>query len=209
MLGPPGSGKGTRAQIISELYKLPVITTGGMLRGAVSEGTDCGVEAQSYMDKGELVPDKIVNGIVRERFQKPDVEKGFILDGYPRNMFQAEFLDKILAERGIDLTHVILVVLDDRIIVQRLSKRRSCPKCGAIYHLESKQPKKHGLCDNCEAKLVQRDDDKEEVIKHRLEVYAKQTAPLIKKYRDQGVLVEISGEVPFDNIRDNLKEILG
>ena len=131
MLGPPGSGKGTRAQIISELYHIPVITTGGMLRSAVAEGTDYGKEAKSYMDKGELVPDNIVNGIVRERFQKPDMKNGFILDGYPRNLAQAEVLDEILEERGIGLTHVILVKLEDNVIIHRLSKRRSCPNCGA------------------------------------------------------------------------------
>ena len=208
MLGPPGSGKGTRAQIISELYNLPVVTTGGMLRSAVAEGTSYGKEAKSYMDKGELVPNTIVNGIVRERFQKPDIEKGFILDGYPRNMDQADVLDNILAERGIKLTHVILVVLDDNVIIQRLSKRRSCPNCGAIYHLESKPPKAEGVCDNCEAELEQRDDDKEHVIKHRLEVYAQQTAPLIKKYRDEGLIVETSGEIPMDHLREHLKELL-
>ena len=149
-----------------------------------------------------------VNGIVRERFQKPDLEKGFILDGYPRNMDQADVLDNILAERGIKLTHVILVVLDDNVIIQRLSKRRSCPNCGAIYHLESKPPKAQGVCDNCEAELEQRDDDKEHVIKHRLEVYAQQTAPLIKKYRDEGLIVETSGEIPMDHLREHLKELL-
>jgi adenylate kinase len=209
MLGPPGSGKGTRAHIISELYGLPVITTGDMLRAATAAGTEYGKIAKTYMDEGELVPDKIVNGVVRERFQKPDVDDGFILDGFPRSKGQADALDKILEEKGIELTHVLLVVLDDNVIVERLSKRRSCPKCGAIYHLESKPPKKTGVCDVCGAKLILRDDDKPEVIKHRLEVYAEQTEPLIKKYRDQGLIVETSGEVPMDQLRAHLKELLG
>jgi len=209
MLGPPGSGKGTRAHIISELYDLPVITTGDMLRTAVAEGTECGKIAKSYMDKGELVPDDIVNGVVRERFQKPDIEDGFILDGFPRSKGQADALDQILEDNKIDLTHVILVVLDDKVIVERLSKRRSCPKCGEIYHLESKPPKKQGVCDVCGEALIQRDDDKPDVIKHRLEVYAEQTKPLIKKYRDQGLIVETSGVIPMDQLRDHLKELLG
>ncbi|MCW4013746.1 MAG: adenylate kinase [Candidatus Bathyarchaeota archaeon] len=209
LLGPPGSGKGTRAHIISELYDLPVITTGDMLRASTAEGTECGKEAKSYMDKGELVPDNIVNGVVRERFQKPDLGKGFILDGYPRSKGQADALDQILDDNNIKLTHVILVVLDDSIIVERLSKRRSCPKCGEIYHLESKPPKKPGVCDICGAALIQRDDDKPDVIKHRLEVYAEQTKPLIKKYSDQGLIVETSGEVSMNELRDHLKELLG
>lgn len=209
MLGPPGSGKGTRAHIISELYGLTVITTGDMLRAATAAGTEYGKIAKTYMDEGELVPDKIVNGVVRERFQKPDVDDGFILDGFPRSKGQADALDKILEEKRIDLTHVLLVVLDDNVIVERLSKRRSCPKCGAIYHLESKPPKNPGVCDVCGAKLILRDDDKPEVIKHRLEVYAEQTEPLIKKYRDQGLIVETSGEVPMDQLRSHLKELLG
>jgi adenylate kinase len=209
MLGPPGSGKGTRAHIISELYDLPVITTGDMLRAATAEGTECGEIAKSYMDKGELVPDEIVNGVVRERFQKPDLEDGFILDGFPRSKGQADALDQILEDNNIKLTHVVLLILDDSIIVERLSKRRSCPKCGEIYHLDSKPPKKQGLCDDCGAALIQRDDDKPEVIKHRLEVYAEQTKPLINKYRDQGLIMEISGEVPMDKLKEYLKELLG
>jgi len=209
LLGPPGSGKGTRAHIISELYDIPVITTGDMLRKALAEGTKYGRIAKTYMDKGELVPDKIVNGIVKERLQKEDTEKGFILDGYPRSKDQADALDEILKERGDKLTHVLLLVIDDNIIIDRLSKRRICPKCGAIYHQESKPPKKPGICDVCGAKLIQRVDDKPKVIKHRLEVYAKQTRPLIQKYRKQGLIHEISGDLPLDQLKSSLKELLG
>ena len=209
LLGPPGSGKGTRAHIISDLYGVPVVTTGDMLREAVRDGTEYGKIAEGYMKKGDLVPDKIVNGIVRERLSKPDVKDGFILDGFPRSKSQADALDKILDDLNIELTHVLYVVLSDDVIVQRLSKRRSCPKCGAVYHLESAPPKKAGVCDVCGSKLIQRNDDKEEVIQHRLEVYRTQTEPLLKRYRDKGIVVETSGEVPMDELRDHLKELLG
>ena len=209
MLGPPGSGKGTRAHIISDLYHIPVVTTGDMLREAVRDGTEYGKIAQGYMNRGDLVPNEIVNGIVRERMAKPDVADGFILDGYPRSNSQADALDEILKDLGIKLTHVIYVVLSDEVIIHRLSKRRSCPKCGAVYHLESAPPKKADVCDNCGTKLVQRDDDKEEVIRHRLDVYRKQTAPLLERYQKQGLVLGTNGEVPMDELEEHLKEQLG
>jgi len=209
LLGPPGSGKGTRAHIISELYGIPVVTTGDMLREAVREQTAYGKEAKAYMDRGDLVPNEIVNGIVKARMSKPDVANGFILDGFPRSKEQADALDEILEDLGTKLTHVLLVVLSDDIIIQRLSKRRSCPKCGSVYHLESAPPEKDGVCNTCGSKLIQRDDDKEEVIKHRLEVYRKNTEPLIKRYRDKGLIIETSGEVPMDELKTHLKELLG
>ncbi len=209
ILGPPGSGKGTRAHIISEIFKLPVITTGDMLRGAVREKNDYGREAKMYMDRGDLVPDDIVNGIVKERMSRPDVVKGFILDGYPRSVNQAEALDEILKEKGIKLTHVLSVVLSDEVIIERLSKRRSCPVCNEIYHLVSKPPKKEGVCDKCGAKLILREDDKEEVIKHRLQVYRETTQPLLERYEKRGLIVETDGEVPIEGLRDHLKELLG
>jgi adenylate kinase len=209
LLGPPGSGKGTRAHIISDLYGIPVVTTGDMLRGAVRKNTEYGKVAKEYMDKGDLVPNAIVNGVVRERMSRPDVADGFILDGFPRSPEQADALDEILSDLGTELTHVLYVVLSDDIIIQRLSNRRSCPKCGAVYHLESAQPKKAGVCDFCGAKLIQRDDDKEEVIRHRLEVYRKNTEPLLERYREKGLIVETSGEVPMDKLKEHLKDILG
>ena len=209
LLGPPGSGKGTRAHIISDLYGIPVVTTGDMLREAVRDETEYGKIAEGYMKKGDLVPDKIVNGIVRERLGKPDVKDGFILDGFPRSKSQADALDEIMADLDIELTHVLYVVLSDDVIVQRLSKRRSCPKCGAVYHLESAPPKKVGVCDVCGTKLIQREDDKEEVIQHRLEVYRKKTEPLLERYRNKGIVVETSGEIPMDELRNHLKELLG
>ena len=208
ILGPPGSGKGTRAHIISEIFELPVITTGDMLRGAIREKTEYGMEAKTYMDMGDLVPDDIVNGIVKERMSKPDVVKGFILDGYPRSVNQAEALDEILKEKGIKLTHVLSVVLSDEEIIERLSKRRSCPVCNEIYQLVSKPPKNEGVCDKCGAKLILREDDKEDVIKHRLQIYRETTQPLLERYERQGLIVETDGEVPIEGLRDHLKELL-
>ena len=209
ILGPPGSGKGTRAHIISELFELPVITTGDMLRGAVREKTEYGLEAKTYMDKGDLVPDDIVNGIVKERMSRPDVVKGFILDGYPRSVNQAEALDEILNGKGMKLTHVLSVVLSDEEIIERLSKRRNCPECNEIYHLVSKPPKKEGVCDKCGAKLILREDDKEDVINHRLQVYRETTQPLLERYGKQGLIVETDGEIPIEGLRDHLEELLG
>ena len=208
ILGPPGSGKGTRAHIISEIFDLPVITTGDMLRGAIREKTEYGLEAKTYMDLGDLVPDDIVNGIVKERMSRSEVVKGFILDGYPRSVNQAEALDEILKEKGIKLTHVLSVVLSDEEIIERLSKRRSCPVCNEIYHLVSKPPKKVGVCDKCGAKLILREDDKEDVIRHRLQVYRETTQPLLERYEKQGLIVETDGEVPIEGLRDHLKELL-
>ena len=209
ILGPPGSGKGTRAHIISEIFDLPVITTGDMLRGAIREKTEYGLEAKTYMDLGDLVPDDIVNGIVKERMSRPDVAKGFILDGYPRSVNQAKALDEILKAKGIKLTHVLSVVLSDEEIIERLSKRRSCPVCNEIYHLVSKPPKKKRVCDKCGAKLILREDDKEVVIRHRLQVYRETTQPLLERYEKQGLIVETDGEVPIEGLRDHLKELLG
>ncbi len=209
MMGPPGSGKGTRAHIISELYGIPVITTGDMLRGAVREKTEYGIEAKAYMDRGDLVPDSIVNGIVMDRMGKPDVEKGFILDGYPRSVNQADALDGILKKMGIELTHVLSVVLSDKVIIERLSKRRSCPVCNEIYHLISKPPKKEEVCDKCGARLILRKDDKETVVRYRLLVYKETTHQLLERYEKLGLVVETDGKIPLDGLRVHLKELLG
>ncbi len=209
MLGPPGSGKGTRARIISELYDLPVVTTGDMLRDAVREGTEYGKVAVEYMNRGDLVPSHIVNSIVKERFMRDDVKNGFILDGYPRSVSQADALDEILREQDIKLTHVISVVLNDDVIVKRLSQRRSCPDCGEIFHLVAKPPKQEGVCYACRGELILRDDDKPEVIKHRLRVYRKKTETLLHRYKKQELILETDGEVPLDELRDHIKELFG
>jgi adenylate kinase len=209
IMGPPGSGKGTRAHIISDIYNIPVVTTGDRLREAVRDETEFGNIAQSYMEKGDLVPDNIVNGIVKERMKKADVKEGFILDGFPRSKVQADALDDILEELGIELTHVLLVVLSDEVIIERLSQRRSCPECGAVFHLKSAPPKKKGLCDVCGANLIQRNDDKKEVIQHRLEVYRKQTEPLLTRYKDRNLVVETSGKVLIEDLKTHLQALLG
>jgi adenylate kinase len=209
MLGPPGSGKGTQAHIISELYDVPVITTGDILREAVANGTEYGRIAEGYMSRGELVPDEIVNGVVGERLGKSDLENGFILDGFPRSTPQAEFLDRFLEEHGLKLDYVIHVNLDDEAIVERLSNRRSCPSCGEVYHLASKPPMKEGVCDKCSSELVLRDDDLPSVIRNRLEVYREKTRPLLERYRDKGLIMEVPGDYPIDRLPELLRKLLG
>ena len=207
IMGPPGSGKGTRAHILSDLYDIPVITTGDILREAIREETEYGVVAKKYVERGDLVPDEIVNGIMKERLSKPDVNDGFILDGYPRSKSQADALDEILENLDTDLSKVLHVKLSDNVIIQRLSKRRSCPKCGAVYHLDSAPPKEDEICDVCGTKLIQREDDKPEVIKHRLKVYRETTKPLMERYQKRGLVIETSGEVPINELEDHLKRL--
>ena len=209
LLGPPGSGKGTCAKIIGEVYGVPVITTGDMLRAAVAKATPLGVTAKGYMDRGELVPDDLVNDLVAERLREPDASNGFILDGYPRSPKQAEALDKILKASGTKLDDVLHVMLEDHVIVDRLGKRRSCPKCGAVYHLESNKPKTEGRCDKCGAALILRDDDKADVIKRRLEVYREKTQPLLDFYEKKGKLKTLRGDLDLKKLPAKLKHILG
>ena len=208
ILGPPGSGKGTRAQIIGKIYDIPVITTGDMLRDSASRGTEQGKIAKAYMEKGELVPDEIVIGVMRERLRKPDVGVGFILDGYPRNLTQARALDLMLEEKGESLDFVLNVSAKPKIIISRLSLRRSCPKCGAVYHLKDKPPKTDEICDECGAKLIQRSDDKEEVIMHRLKVYEEETSPLLQMYGRMGKVREISGDLSIGEIPEAIRRVL-
>ncbi len=209
LMGPPGSGKGTCAHIISELYGYPVFTTGDMLREAVANDTESGRIARGYMERGDLVPDDIVNAIVRERFNKPDVRRGFILDGFPRSLPQAEALDEILEEQEVSLDAVLYVYLEDENIVGRLSLRRSCPECGAVYHLKTNPPKKDGVCDQCGASLVQRDDDMPDVIQNRLEVYREKTKPLLDRYEARGKVKRLRGDIDLDELPGVLRELLG
>lgn len=208
MLGPPGSGKGTCARIISKIYGIPHITTGDLLREAVAEGTEHGRVAREYMERGELVPDEIVISIMEERLSKPDCDEGFILDGFPRNLSQAEALDHILQEKGASLTHVLNLVVGAEIIIGRLSLRRSCPRCGAVYHLKNNPPKSDEICDECGAKLVQRSDDREEIIRHRLEVYEEKTRPLLERYRKAGKVREMSGDLDINEIPEAVRQAL-
>ena len=208
ILGPPGAGKGTCAKIIGEIYGIPVITTGDMLRASVARMTPIGLTAKSYMDRGELVPDDLVNEMVTARLKEPDAKGGFILDGYPRSPRQAEALEKILKTSGKKLNHVLHIELEDETIIDRLSKRRSCPKCGAIYHLDNKPPKALGKCDACNTELVQRDDDKPDVIRRRLEVYREKTQPLLDFYEKKGLIKVMRGDINLMDLPATLKRVL-
>lgn len=208
-MGLPGSGKGTRARIIGKMYGVPVITTGDMLREAIARGTEKGRLAEGYMKRGELVRDDIVISIVEERLSKPDVEGGFVLDGFPRSVRQAEALDRILKQKGTVLDTILNVVASPDTIVSRLSLRRSCPKCGAIYHLRDLPPRDDEICDECGSGLIQRDDDKVEIIRHRIEVYEKQTFPILERYENAGNVLEISGELDVDQIPEEVRRVLG
>ncbi|KON30690.1 adenylate kinase [miscellaneous Crenarchaeota group-15 archaeon DG-45] len=209
ILGPPGAGKGTVARIVSRIYGIPHITTGDMLRGAVAEGTERGRVAKEYMERGELVPDEVVNAIVEERLMEDDCDGGFILDGFPRNLRQAEALDRILGRKGRHLTHALNLVLDAEAIVGRLSLRRTCPRCGAVYHLRNNPPKEDEVCDEDGAELVQRSDDREEIIRHRLRVYEEETRPLLERYRGAWLVRDMRGDLPIAGISDEVRRILG
>ncbi|HDD53243.1 MAG: adenylate kinase [Aquificota bacterium] len=209
MLGPPGAGKGTQAKMLVERLGIPQISTGDMLREAVKEGTELGKKAKEFMDAGKLVPDEVVIGIVKERLAQPDCEKGFILDGFPRTIPQAEALDKVLEELGKKIDYVINVAVPNEELITRLTGRRTCRQCGAMYHVVFNPPKEEGKCDKCGGELYQRDDDKEETIRQRLEVYEAQTAPLIDYYGKKGVLYNIDGTGSIEEIFQGILKVLG
>ncbi|MCJ7664932.1 MAG: adenylate kinase [Desulfobacterales bacterium] len=209
LLGPPGSGKGTQAKKMVEQYHIPQISTGDILRAALKEKTRLGVEAKQYMDQGRLVPDEVVVGIVRDRLKAPDCTDGFILDGFPRTVPQAEALGTTLKamKRGID--HVISIEVDKGELLKRLGGRRTCRSCGAMNHLVFDPPKKEGVCDKCGGELYQRDDDQEETIRARLKVYDEQTAPLIAYYREKGLLRTIDGVGEVKQIFQQIVQAIG
>jgi len=196
LLGPPGAGKGTVGERLSKILNFPLISTGDLLRENVKEKTILGIKAKEYMDKGELVPDDIVFPVLFERIKKEDCKDGFILDGFPRNINQAENLEKLFENRK---TKVIYLKADDEFLVKRLSNRRICEKCGAIYHLINLPPKVDGICDKCGGKLIQRDDDKEDVVRNRLNVYHKLTSPLLDYYKNKGILFEVDATQKLEN----------
>ena len=197
LVGPPGAGKGTQAAHLSAHYKIPHISTGDIFRSNLKNGTELGKQAQSFMDRGELVPDSVTNEMVRDRLGNNDVANGFLLDGFPRNTNQAQVLDQILVEKKMPLDAVLELKIDHAEIVKRLSGRRTCRGCGASSHIEFEKPKVAGVCDKCQGELYQREDDKEEVVTRRLEIYTDQTAPIIVFYNSKGLLKIISalGEV--------------
>ncbi len=208
LLGPPGGGKGTQAKRIVEKYGIPQISTGDMFREAVAKGTELGKKAKEYMDRGELVPDEIVIGIVKERLAQPDCEKGFILDGFPRTLKQAEALDDILEEMNKKIDAVININVPDEEIIKRIVYRRTCKNCGAVYNLIYSPPKEDNKCDKCGGELYQRDDDKEETVRERLRVYKEQTQPLIDYYKKKGVLYEVDGTKSIDEVWKEIENIL-
>lgn len=204
LLGPPGAGKGTQAAMLTETFGIPQISTGDILRAAVKEGTELGQQAKAYMDDGKLVPDEIVIGIVTERLQEPDCSNGFILDGFPRTVAQADALQTDLRDLDKELDRVIALQVDNDALVERLTGRRTCKSCGRGYHVKFDPPEVEGRCDVCGGELYQRDDDREETIRKRLEVYARQTEPLIDYYRKAGLLIEVDGMQPIDEVRETL-----
>jgi adenylate kinase len=209
LLGAPGAGKGTQAKKLIEKYSIPQISTGDLLRAAVSAGTPLGKEAKSSMDKGELVPDSVVLGMVEERLKQDDCKKGYILDGFPRNTKQAEALDRMLTSLNMPLSAALSVDVPFDDLMKRLTGRRTCKACGQMYNVYSNTPKKEGICDKCGGALFQRDDDKEETIKKRLEVYSSQTAPLIDYYKNKGILKTVGGTGSIDEIFKSVLSALG
>lgn len=206
-LGAPGVGKGTQAERVSSKFGYPKISTGDLLRDAVRNKTALGVQAKAFMDQGKLVPDSVVIGLVKEKLTDAAIVKGFLLDGFPRTTAQAEELDKILNEKGQQLDRVINVTVSRSEVVRRLSGRRSCPKCQAVFHAESAPPKREDVCDRCGATLVQRNDDRNETVETRLTVYDEQTAPLIAYYRQRGLLSELDGDGPIEQVQQRLVDL--
>ena len=204
LLGPPGAGKGTQAEILVKKLLIPHISTGDMFRAAISSGTELGKEAKSYMDKGQLVPDEVTVGIIRDRIAQSDCKEGFLLDGFPRTIAQAEALDGLTK---LDAVLNISVPLDH--LIDRLTGRRMCRKCGNIYHLLYSPPEVENVCDACGGERYQRDDDKESTVKNRLSVYEQQTAPLIEYYEKQGILHTVNGDQPINSVMIELGKALG
>ncbi|MEA3464926.1 MAG: adenylate kinase [Thermodesulfobacteriota bacterium] len=208
LLGPPGAGKGTQAKMLVEQFGVPQISTGDILRGAVKESSPMGVKAKSFMDTGALVPDEVVVGIVEERLRKPDCTAGFILDGFPRTLPQADALTKMLSALKKDIDAVVSLEVNIEALVVRLAGRRSCSECGAGYHLTYEPPAKHGVCDVCDGELIQRDDDKEGTIRNRMSIYHEQTAPLVEYYRQAGVLFSVDGMLPIEDVGTAILSLL-
>ena len=204
-LGAPGAGKGTQAEILSAKLSIPTISTGNILRAAIKEGTKTGLEAKSYMDAGKLVPDSVIIGIVSQRLEQPDCAQGFILDGVPRTIGQAEALDKA----GVRFDHVVSIEISDEEIEARMEGRRVCSKCGAPYHIKAKPPKQEGVCDSCGGPVVQRDDDKPETVRGRLEVYHSETEPLKDYYKEKGILNVVDNQPTIAGTTEVILEALG
>jgi len=204
VFGAPGAGKGTQAKFLVEKYKIPQISTGDMLRAAIVEKTAMGLEAKRYMDAGELVPDSTIIGIIEERLAKEDCQKGFILDGFPRTLTQAEALDELLKKHHKKIDKVLSFEVPDELIISRIAGRRVCPKCGASYHIEFNPPKVEGICDVCGSELIIRKDDNEDTVKNRLSNYYSQTAPLVDFYKNKGVFAQIDGSQKLEKVTQDM-----
>jgi len=208
LLGPPGAGKGTQAKRLMDKYSLPQISTGDILRAAVKDGTEMGQKAKKFMDAGQLVPDEVVIGIIDDRLKEPDCKNGYLLDGFPRTVAQAEALDDVLARMGSKIDQVISIEVPEEELVKRLTGRRTCRDCGAGFHLVFDPPQKEGVCDKCGGQLFQRDDDNEATVKNRLKVYNDQTQPLIDYYRAKGLLRPIEGQGGIEEVFERITSVL-
>jgi adenylate kinase len=205
LLGAPGSGKGTQSQLLMKAHGVPQISTGDLLRQAVARGTELGLKAKAFMEAGKLVDDATVLGMIRDRLNSPDAAKGFILDGFPRNVAQADALTHLLAELGTPLQAVVLLNLDLKILFKRLTGRRVCEKCGRVFNIYTSPPKAEGVCDHCGGRLIQRPDDKEEVIGKRLEVYEAETKPLVKHYTAAGLLRVVDADADMNTVFNSIE----
>ena len=208
LLGPPGSGKGTQGERLQEDFRLPYYATGDILRGAVAEGTELGRTAREYMDRGDLVPDDVIIGVIAERVESTEAADGFILDGFPRTVGQAEALSEEMESLGRTVTAAVLIDVRDEEVVRRLGGRRTCAKNGHIFHVDFDPPKNEGVCDICGARLIIRDDDKPEVIRHRLETYHEKTKPLVDFYEELGVLKRVDGSLKPEEVGNRIRALL-
>jgi adenylate kinase len=209
LLGPPGAGKGTQAANIVNKYQLPHISTGDIFRANIKQGTELGNRAKAFMDKGELVPDSLVVELIEDRLQQDDTKIGFMLDGFPRTLPQAEALDSVLANMGSTLNFVVNIVVDPSVLVERAVGRRICKDCGATYHIKFNPSKVEGVCDVCSGELYQRSDDNAETVENRISVYTNETAPLVDYYKDSGKLVSINGLQDIDKVFADIQKALG
>jgi adenylate kinase len=208
LLGPPGAGKGTQAGNIAAAYGIPHISTGDILRANVREGTDLGLEAKRFMDAGDLVPDEVIIGMVGDRLEQPDAAQGFLFDGFPRTVPQAEALEKLLLEREQPLDVVLRLAVDEDEVVSRLTGRRTCTQCGAVFHVDHQPPTTEGVCDSCGGELVQREDDQEDVVRNRLEVYRRSTEPLEEFYWNRSLLRDVEAVGTVDEVAQRAAKVL-
>jgi len=209
LLGSPGAGKGTQAQSISNKYSIPHISTGDIFRMNISNGTELGILAKSYMDKGLLVPDNVTIDLVKTRLKEEDTKNGFLLDGFPRTIYQADVLEELLREENQKIDAALLIKVPRGFIIKRMTGRRVCPNCGASYHLEFNPPTQKGICDDCGSSLIQRKDDSEETVQERLDIYDFQTLPLIEYYTEKGILKLVDGTKAINEVFEEIIEILG